>query len=390
MLLLRTASKFIVFVAIIRLNPGNKELSNGHPQAIQCKFAVSNAEKSFLQGKWQHARDAFNDALKFAEGSATLYLKRAWCHFHVGDYFEAIADTGKVLKIEADNIESLELRGRCYYNLGELDMAMNHYRKGLKLDPEHKGCKDMFRIVKKIQDLQKKSANAKEKGDHNTAVDLLRKLIDTAHGNEPVITKTNFDLAESLRILKKYSDAKDAVKSCLAKNDNDGSAHRLMGHILMETESFDEAVHHFKRAVELIQGDRSVQEDLQKAEAALKQSKQKDYYKILGVPRKASSKEIKKAYREQALMWHPDKHSGEEEKEKAEKQFQLVAEAYEILSDDEKRQAYDRGEDVLGNQGGGGNPHGGNPFGGFGGFGNPFGQHFRHGGGGQQFHFQFG
>jgi DnaJ family protein C protein 3 len=48
-----------------------------------------------------------------------------------------------------------------------------------------------------------------------------------------------------------------------------------------------------------------------------------------------------------ALVWHPDKHTGEEEKEKAEKQFQLIAEANEILSDDEKRGKYDRGEDVL-------------------------------------------
>ena len=60
----------------------------------------------------------------------------------------------------------------------------------------------------------------------------------------------------------------------------------------------------------------------------MKQSKQKDYYKVLGIPRNA--------YREQALMWHPDKHQGEEETVVAETKFQLVAEAYEVLSDDEK------------------------------------------------------
>ena len=68
----------------------------------------------------------------------------------------------------------------------------------------------------------------------------------------------------------------------------------------------------------------------------MKQSKQKDYYKALGVPRNAKIKEIKKAYREQALIWHPDKHQGEEEKAAAELKFQLVAEAYEVLGDDEK------------------------------------------------------
>ena len=96
--------------------------------------------------------------------------------------------------------------------------------------------------------------------------------------------------------------------------------------------------------------DPSLQDELRRAEAALKQSKQKDYYKILGVARKATQKEIKKAYREQALIWHPDKHTGEEEKEKAEKQFQLVAEAYEVLQDAEKRSKYDRGEEVFPNQ----------------------------------------
>jgi DnaJ family protein C protein 3 len=98
------------------------------------------------------------------------------------------------------------------------------------------------------------------------------------------------------------------------------------------------------------------------------------------VGRRATLKEIKKAYRELALQWHPDKHKGEEEKERAEKQFQLVAEAYEVLSDEEKRSKYDRGEDVFPNQGGGGQPQGfqHNPF------------MFRQGGGGQQFHFRFG
>lgn len=59
---------------------------------------------------------------------------------------------------------------------------------------------------------------------------------------------------------------------------------------------------------------------------------EKNYYKILGIPRTADKKQIKKAYKELALKWHPDKHEGEADKEKAEKQFQLIAEVKQIAA----------------------------------------------------------
>jgi curved DNA-binding protein len=66
-----------------------------------------------------------------------------------------------------------------------------------------------------------------------------------------------------------------------------------------------------------------------------------DYYEILGVDRKASDKEIKSAYRKLARKWHPDLHSGKD-KEKAEEKIKQINEAYEVLSDKEKREKYDR------------------------------------------------
>ncbi|WP_455141496.1 DnaJ domain-containing protein [Candidatus Hodarchaeum mangrovi] len=77
--------------------------------------------------------------------------------------------------------------------------------------------------------------------------------------------------------------------------------------------------------------------------------KQKDYYKVLGVSRNASIDEIKKAYRKLALKYHPDraKESGINPNE-AEARFKEIGEAYSILSDEEKRQQYDRfGHDAF-------------------------------------------
>ena len=64
-----------------------------------------------------------------------------------------------------------------------------------------------------------------------------------------------------------------------------------------------------------------------------------DYYEILGVSKSASANEIKKAYRKKAIQFHPDKNPGDT---KAEQEFKKAAEAYEILSDQQKREQYDR------------------------------------------------
>lgn len=66
-----------------------------------------------------------------------------------------------------------------------------------------------------------------------------------------------------------------------------------------------------------------------------------DYYEILGVDRKANEKEIKSAYRKLARKWHPDLHSGKD-KGAAEEKIKLINEAYEVLSDQDKRNKYDR------------------------------------------------
>jgi DnaJ family protein C protein 3 len=170
----------------------------------------------------------------------------------------------------------------------------------------------------------------------------------------------------------------------------------------MALEQYQEAMDDLNRGLEGNQQSQRLHDAHRRVQRLLKQSQRKDYYKILGIPRTANKKEIKKAYRAQAQLFHPDKYRGDLTPQQVERKMAEVNSAYEVLSNDELKARFDSGEDPNDPQQGGGG--GGGPFhhgfhpGGHAFQGDPF-QHFGGGGGsggsgggggGYQFHFRAG
>jgi len=161
----------------------------------------------------------------------------------------------------------------------------------------------------------------------------------------------------------------------------------------LQAEDFDNATADFQKVLDINKDSEAANDGMKRAKRLKKQAGKRNYYKILGVKKTASKKEILKAYKSLARQWHPDRFQDEAEKEKAQKKFIDIAAAKEVLTDEEKRSQFDAGVDPLdpeAQQGGGGGGGGFNPFqggfpgGGFGGFGGSGGG----GGGGFKFHFR--
>lgn len=357
----------------LELKPGVSSAEKELSQLLQAKSAMDSAINLFDSGDFTKALEFLDKVvLVFCSACSKAKLLKVKLLLALKDYSGAIAETGYMLKEEENNLDALLLRGRAYYYLADHDVAMRHYQKGLRLDPEHSELKKAYFGLKNLLKKTKSAEDNVGKGKLRVAVEDYK----AALAIDPNHIAYNVHLHLGLcKVLVKLGRGKDALSSCteaLSIDEELIDALVQRGEAKLLTEDWEGAVQDLKEAAQKSPQDMNIRESLMKAEKALKMSKRKDWYKILGVSKTAAVSEIKRAYKKLALQWHPDKNV--ENREEAEEKFREIAAAYEVLGDEEKRVRYDRGEDMedMGMGGGGG---GYNPFGG--------------GGGGQQYTFHF-
>ncbi|UIZ24111.1 hypothetical protein KXD40_008055 [Peronospora effusa] len=329
----------------IRLYPKDTVGIEQLDKSKKCVSYINEAERAHSRGDYQSAYDSLTLVLEgSAISSVPLLLERAQLSVSLQNAYDAISDLSSVLKLDPSNLVALQMRGEVLYSLGDkqsLEAAQLHYRQGLHSDPEHKGIKALYRRLKKVLKYVNRAEDAMQREAHGEAY-----IRNTAMNKEFYLQLCTIELR-----LKHFAKARDACEKVVSFDSGNAQAFAKLSEAQIGLELYDDAVRSAKRALELDDSSQEFKEKLAQAEAALKQSKTKNYYKILGVSRRSDAKEIKKAYRKQALEWHPDKHTDkdETEREEVQKRFHDIAEAYEIMSNEEMRAMYDRGKDVTGN-----------------------------------------
>lgn len=118
--------------------------------------------------------------------------------------------------------------------------------------------------------------------------------------------------SEYYSVAGKVGEEEKRLEVCVKAEENSEGDDKLQlvlyqGEIMLTLEKYEEAVRTFNRAREINPRSHQVNEAINRADRLLKRSKQKDYYKILGIPKTSSASQIKKAYRELAKVYHPDR-----------------------------------------------------------------------------------
>lgn len=340
---------------VLALDDSKRDAHSRLPHAEECAKSLAQAELYRKSRQWAAMKKALTHAMeenRATSAPALLYARAEAC-MNIGserEIEEALMDLGKVIRSEPYNNKAYNLRGRALLLQGEYISGRAHFQTCLANDPDNELCKESFRLVRSMLKCRDGSEKAEASKNWLEAVNILADCVLIDPKNQ-VFTRDI--LLRKARAALKSGDSNLALKEISAAVAfNHGTmheAHFLLGEYYFGREDYDQALRSYRRALELDKDNRSYRDSIQKTEVAMKQAKSKDYYKILGVQRNADLKAIKTAYRKLALEFHPDKVKPEDEEE-AKLRFHDIGEAYEILSDDEKRAKYDRGEDVLSNQ----------------------------------------
>lgn len=274
-------------------------------------------------------------------------LMRGEAYLKLGNE-NALGDAANVamslLRANNQDPEALVLRGRALYGQGENEKAIQHFRSALSCDPDFKEAVKYMRLVQKLDRAKEEGNTLFKSGKYGPAVEKYTEALEI----DPTNKGTNAKILQNRAIcntkLKQYDAAIADCDRAISLDPSYIKARKTRAKALGESGDWDEAIKALKQIAEEHPEEPGIAKEVRNAELEKKKALRKDYYKILGVEKDASDSEIKKAYRKLAIQTHPDKNPDDP---KAEERFKDVGEAYETLSDVQKREAYDRGDDLM-------------------------------------------
>ncbi len=213
--------------------------------------------------------------------------------------------------------------------------CFRNIRECLKLDPDHKECQKHYNKVRKLAKQLEVIRDSISQSRWNDCLEKAREILKLSSDSSSTLFVYRAHSSLCTCMSRGKSPAKETIQTCTEVldtyhvSDAEILVSRAEAYIL--NEDYDAALNDYQRAHESEDTNR-IHDGIKRVQKLIKQSKKRDYYKILGVRRAANKAEILRAYRKLAIKWHPDKYEGDDKK-KAEKMFIDIAAAKEVLTD---------------------------------------------------------
>jgi DnaJ family protein C protein 7 len=355
----RKSDAIRTYNAILEIDGTNAAALRETAELRQVEQLKKNAVSAIGDTQYRIAVSFLDQALKLTPADDGLKLLQAEAYLAMDKPGDAERICANILRKNKQHTEALYVRGVVKYNIGETDAALQHFKMALGGDPDHARSRVKLKQVKLMVSKKAAGTAALKARKYDEAVEFYTEAIAVDPTNQFEVAKLYFNRCTAYMKMEKHEESLSDCESALKIDQKYIKALVKKVKILIELEKFDEAVQFAEKSATDNEGERDMQEVLREAKVELKKSKRKNYYKILGVSKHIADPELKKAYKKACLRTHPDRCRDESKKEEAEAAFKDVNEAYSVLSDAQKREAYDQGADIEEiNQGGGGHGHG--------------------------------
>merc|ERR1719186_810867 len=325
------------------------------------------------------ALECLDKALTHAAACSRLLMARGDCLAHLGRYVDGAKAASNILEQDQRNVGALFLRGFCLYHKNHIERAVSQFQQVLQLSKDHERAKTLLnkatlfkaqkdlahRALNKARleeaesiyteaiaiDLKNKETNASFFADRAEVYFRMKRIPECVKDCEASLELDQGCLAAMLQRAKCHMENKEweqAVRIFERMNNRDRhnqQSKKTAGEAALKANNHDEAYRLFTEAMDVDKHNAKYRHLLREAKQQHLLATRVDYYAVLAIEKTAGDSDTKKAYFKKSKEYHPDRHAnaGDEDKEEFSKKFKLAKEGYEVLSDMEKRKAYDIG-----------------------------------------------